>query len=186
MTLIGFMGAGKSTVGRVLASMLRWRFFDADAELVKSVGMSVAAFFAAHGEARFRELEAHIVADLLGHEQAVLALGGGAVEDTESLRRLSSDPHNLLVHLQVPLALSLERCGRSGGAAVRPVLGEEAALEARYLARLPLYQAAHMTLSTEHGTPRAAAATIAGVVRSRRYPPAANVRRFRPSSSSRQ
>ena len=186
VTLIGFMGAGKSTVGRVLASMLRWQFFDSDAELVKSVGLSVAAFFEVHGEGRFRELESHMVARLLGHERAVVALGGGAVEDAESLRRLRSDPHGLLVHLEVPLALSIERCSRVGGAVIRPVLGEKGALEARYRARLPLYQAAHMTVSTEHGTPRAAAATIAGVVRSRRYPPAGAVARFRSSSSSRQ
>ena len=186
VTLIGFMGAGKSTVGRALASMLRWQLIDADTELVRRVGMSVAAFFAAHGELRFRALESQLIAELLGHERAVLALGGGAVEDAESLYRLRSDPHGLLVHLQVPLAVALERCARSGGSAVRPVLGERHLLEARYRARLPLYRTAHLTVSTGRGTPRAAASAIAGVVRARRAPAAGEVMRLRPPSSSRQ
>ena len=186
VTLIGFMGAGKSTVGRALASMLRWRFLDADTELVKRVGMSVAAFFAAYGELRFRELEAQLVAELRGHERVVLALGGGAVEDAESLHQLRSDPHSLLIYLQVPLALALERCARSGGSAVRPVLGDPHLLEARYRARLPLYQTAHLTVSTERGTPRAAAASIAAAIRAQRAPAPRAVTRFRPPSSSRQ
>ena len=190
VVLVGFMGAGKSTVGRALASMLRWRFFDADAELVKRLGMSIAACFAKDGEARFRRLEAQLVTELLAHEDAVLALGGGAVEDAGSLHQLRSDPCSLLVHLQVPLALSIERCARAGGAAVRPVLGDalgsKEVLEARYRARLPLYETAHLTLSTEHGTPRAAAATIAGVVRSRRSPPPGAVAGRKSPSSSRQ
>ena len=91
IVLTGFMGAGKSTVGRILAARLRWPFLDIDSLITTEHGRTVAQIFADHGEEHFRRLEAEATARVLdpAHEysQAVVALGGGAIE-TEAIREL--------------------------------------------------------------------------------------------------
>ena len=78
IVLIGMMGAGKSSVGRRLAARLNILFVDADAEIEKAAGMSIADIFARHGEADFRSGEARVIARLLDGGPQVLATGGGA------------------------------------------------------------------------------------------------------------
>src|SRR5208282_2523297 len=78
IVLIGMMGAGKSSVGRRLAARLSIPFIDADAEIEKAAGMSIADIFARHGEADFRSGEARVIARLLDGGPQVLATGGGA------------------------------------------------------------------------------------------------------------
>jgi shikimate kinase len=78
IVLIGMMGAGKSSVGRRLAARLSIPFVDADAEIEKAAGMSIADIFARHGEADFRSGEARVIARLLDGGPQVLATGGGA------------------------------------------------------------------------------------------------------------
>ncbi len=78
IVLIGMMGAGKSSVGRRLAARLNIPFVDADAEIEKAAGMSIADIFARHGEGDFRGGEARVIARLLGGGPQVLATGGGA------------------------------------------------------------------------------------------------------------
>ena len=83
LVLTGFMGAGKTTVGRLLAQRLGWDFLDLDAHIERRAGLSVPAIFAAHGEAHFRRLESTALVSALGSEQS----GAGAG------RRHSRDPH---------------------------------------------------------------------------------------------
>ena len=169
------MGAGKSTVGRLLAPLLQWRFADADAILVERTGSSIANLFAQHGEARFREMEARMVAALLLHERVVIAVGGGALEADATRRLLAAAPSTLTVYLEASMEVSLRRCAGDGGAA-RPVLagalGDQAGsghagLEQRYRERLPFYRAAHLTIPTEESGPQQIAETIAEAVISR-------------------
>jgi shikimate kinase len=77
--LIGYRGTGKSTVARHLAERLGYDSVDADAEIERRAGKSIAAIFAEDGEAAFRDIEGQIVADLVGRQRTVVALGGGAV-----------------------------------------------------------------------------------------------------------
>ena len=79
IVLVGMMGVGKSSIGRRLASRLGIAFVDADAEIEKAAGMSIADIFARHGEADFRSGEARVIARLLESGPQVLATGGGAV-----------------------------------------------------------------------------------------------------------
>ena len=79
IALIGYRGAGKTTVAAELARRLGWDWIDADVEIERRAGKSIAAIFADSGEPAFRELEAAVVADLSRRDRAVLALGGGAV-----------------------------------------------------------------------------------------------------------
>ena len=82
VALIGMMGAGKTTIGRRLAPRLGLRFFDADEEIEKAAGMSVADLFISHGEESFRRGEAQVIARLLSGPPCVLATGGGAILDS--------------------------------------------------------------------------------------------------------
>jgi shikimate kinase len=84
IVLVGMMGAGKSSIGRRLAARLSIPFVDADIEIEKQAGMSIADFFARHGEADFRRGEARIIARLLDGGPQVLATGGGAVMNADT------------------------------------------------------------------------------------------------------
>jgi shikimate kinase len=79
LMLIGFMGSGKSSVGRLLATNLGFRFVDTDALVIRASGMPIADLFAQQGEAAFRDYEADALASLLGHSSLVVATGGGIV-----------------------------------------------------------------------------------------------------------
>ncbi len=116
IVLIGFMGAGKTTVGRALAARLGLPFVDTDQVIEQSTGLAISDIFDAYGEAGFRELEARVVAEQLAGPQAVVALGGGAVT-TESVRdRLRG---HKVVLLEISLADTLSRLGADS---TRPVL----------------------------------------------------------------
>jgi shikimate kinase len=84
IALVGMMGVGKSSIGRRLAARLEVPFVDADAEIEKAAGMSIADIFARHGEADFRSGEARVIARLLDGGPQVLATGGGAVMNAET------------------------------------------------------------------------------------------------------
>ena len=84
IVLVGMMGAGKSSIGRRLAARLNIPFVDADTEIERAAGMSIADIFARHGEADFRSGEARVIARLLDGGPQVLATGGGAVMNADT------------------------------------------------------------------------------------------------------
>jgi shikimate kinase len=164
IVLSGFMGAGKSTVGRILAARLRWPFLDIDSLITAEHGRTVAQIFADHGEEHFRRLEFEAIARVLdpGHEyqNAVIALGGGAIE-TEAVRELifsrpASVPATVTIFLAAPLPDLLARChvgpAQSTESAeetpVRPLLTAAEPPEDRLARRLPHYRRAHLTVDT--------------------------------------
>jgi len=81
IVLVGMMGAGKSSIGKRLASRLGLLFVDADSEIESAAGMTIAEIFAEHGEPYFRAGEARVIARLLDNGPQVLATGGGAIMD---------------------------------------------------------------------------------------------------------
>jgi shikimate kinase len=155
LILTGFMGAGKSTVGAILAQDLGWRFIDLDEVIEASSQRTVAEIFRDHGEADFRRRERQAVEQLSNQEQIVLALGGGTVEDESIRLLLIHPPENCLVFLEAPLPELLARCTVKGK--VRPLLAAPEALEARHNRRLPHYRAAHVTVTTTGLAPQAVA-----------------------------
>jgi shikimate kinase len=84
IVLVGMMGAGKSSIGRRLASRLGIPFIDADAEIESAAGMTIPEIFEKHGEPYFRAGEARVIARLLDNGPQVLATGGGAVMDPQT------------------------------------------------------------------------------------------------------
>jgi len=108
VVLVGAMGAGKSTVGRLVAEQLGTSFLDTDEVVEQETGKAVAEIFIDDGEARFRELERRAVADALQSHDGVLALGGGAVLDAATRDLLDGHP---VVFLRVGLSDAAKRVG---------------------------------------------------------------------------
>ncbi len=165
VALLGFMGAGKTTVGRLLAPILGWRFLDTDEILVERHGASIASLFERFGEPRFREWEAEVVASALAQDEAVIALGGGAVEHAGTREVLFGDAGTLTVFLETPLPVALTRCAGEPGPPVRPVLADAERLHARFTSRLPLYRSSRLAILTEKRTPAELAGGIAEAAR---------------------
>ena len=151
IVLTGFMGSGKSTVGPLLAARLGWQFIDADDVIVAEIGMTIAEFFALHGEAAFRAVEQAAIAHLLSTDSLVLALGGGAIETETTRELLLNSPGTRLIHLEATLETTLTRC--RGTESIRPVLADATNLKARYEKRLPLYRTAHHSIAVDALTP---------------------------------
>ena len=108
VVLVGAMGAGKSTVGRLVADALGVRFLDTDEVVERAAGRSVSEIFVDEGEAHFRDLERRAVAESLATHGGVLALGGGAPMDMTTRELL--DGHRV-VFLRVGLADAAQRVG---------------------------------------------------------------------------
>jgi 3-dehydroquinate synthetase/shikimate kinase len=133
VALVGFMGAGKSTLGLVAAQRLGRRFIDLDRELEHSTQLPIAELFEQRGEVEFRVLEREATLQALCHERpAVLALGGGAVETPSILKTLKQRALTVLVEVDPDVAWT-----RVGGA--RPLAQNEAAFHALFGRRQPIY-----------------------------------------------
>jgi shikimate kinase len=136
VVLVGLMGVGKSTVGRRLAKELQRPFADVDEQVELQVGLTIPAIFRTHGEARFRQVEADVLADLLGRPAPlVVAAGGGAVTGAANRARLGGA---YVVWLQASAAFLAGRTDPRH----RPLLADDPATTlARLLAeRTPLYE----------------------------------------------
>jgi len=163
VVLVGLRCSGKTTVGRLLASRLSWEFLDADEELVRREGRSIAEIFREDGEPAFRAIERRVLAELCRRERAVLAAGGGAVLDPENVRVMRD--RALVVHLDARPEVLWERMRRDPvTGAQRPALTSSGGLEEMRTvaaARADLYAAARdVTVDTEALGPEEAAAAI--------------------------
>lgn len=150
--LVGMMGAGKTTVGKVLARRLGREFVDCDKEIVERTGVPIATIFEIEGEAGFRRRESAVLAELARRAGAVVATGGGAVIAEENRRVMRES--GTVVYLHTSLDHLHERTRRDSA---RPLLakGDRKAKLAELLsARDPLYrEAAHIVV--ESGSPSA-------------------------------
>lgn len=139
VALIGFMGAGKSTVGAALAPLVGLPLVDLDAEIERRAGQRVPSLFAARGEAGFRELEAEALRETLAAGPCVLACGGGAPIQPGAMEALKA--WGLVVWLHAPMDVLRARVGAGEG---RPMWGP--GVEALAAARAPRYAEAPLTL----------------------------------------
>ena len=151
ISLCGFLGSGKTTVGRILADALGCPFLDLDELIVNKAGKSIPDIFAEDGEAAFRQLEARLLKQTVekyGEGTAVLSLGGGAVLTPTSAALLQEK--TVCIYLRATLDTLTDRlAGESGG---RPLA--DSALAERLAAREPLYEkTAQVTIDTDGLSP---------------------------------
>lgn len=147
--LCGFMGCGKTTVGKVLAAATGRRFVDMDTCIEKAAGMTVSEIFRRYGEADFRRRERDCCRTLAAEKGLVIAAGGGALTFTENAEVLKKT--GVIVYLQVSPETVLQRLQ---GDTTRPLLqrqDKEAAVEELMAERAPLYRkAASIVISGEN------------------------------------
>jgi len=136
--LVGLPGAGKSTLGRQLARRLGKTFVDADAELERKLGVSIATIFEIEGEASFRDREEAALVELAALSDIVLATGGGVVIRAANRERLKANGTVVYLHAQ-PEALR-ERTRRSRHRPLLNTADPAARLAELYVARDPLYR----------------------------------------------
>ena len=153
--LVGFMGAGKSTVGRELSLKLHWPFLDLDTEIEKSEKRSVRGIFARFGEPHFRQLERDHLQRVSETPRAIIALGGGAYVDPAN--RSIVDTSGVSVWLNASLA-SVKRRVRPDGS--RPLLADAEKARQLYAERLPSYRLARIHVLTDNRLPDAIAEEI--------------------------
>jgi shikimate kinase len=154
--LIGYRGTGKTTVGRLVAERLGWEAIDADDEIERRAGQTIAAIFADDGEAIFRDLEAAVLADLCRRTKLVVAPGGGAV-----LRQATRDAMRAagpVVWLTAGVDTIAERLAADAATGNRrpnlTAAGGRAEIVALLAERTPIYQAcATLVVDTEGKTP---------------------------------
>lgn len=147
--LIGFMGAGKTTVGKALARRLGWRFRDLDDIIEQRQGKPVAAIFAEDGESEFRRAESAALEELLDENSAtenlVLALGGGAFAQANN-RRALQEAGIFTVLLEAPLEVLRRRCAADGK--TRPLAVDETRFAQLFAERRAAYELAGNRVDT--------------------------------------
>jgi shikimate kinase len=160
--LIGFMGAGKTTVGRALATRLRCQFQDLDDLIEQREGQSVAQIFSSAGEARFRQAESAALRDLLqesaSRSDLVLALGGGAFVQAGN-RSLLEQSGAITVLLEAPLEELRRRC--QAERKVRPLAQQEARFAELFASRRTDYELARFHVQTQGKPVEQVAAEVA-------------------------
>jgi shikimate kinase len=146
VVLVGMMGAGKSCIGRRLASRTGLAFIDADTEIEKAAGCTVAEIFARYGAAAFRDGERRVMARLLQEKPAILAAGGGAFVDPDTRALIRT--HAISVWLRADLETLV---ARTKGRSHRPLLNSgdpRATLASLMDVRYPIYAEADITVDT--------------------------------------
>lgn len=149
VTLVGLMGAGKSSIGKRLAARLGLPFLDADTAIEEAAGMTISDMFERFGEAHFRDGERRVIARLIDGTPKVIATGGGAFmnDDTRALIR----ERTLSVWLDADVATLVDRVRRRG---TRPLLKDRdpgEVLMALAASRNPVYAQAHIRIASKAG-----------------------------------
>jgi shikimate kinase len=170
--LIGFMGSGKSSVGRILADRLRYELVDTDALLEKRAGAPIPRIFREQGEPAFRAMESEVLAAVADRKRSVIATGGGAPAHPPNRDFFTRG--DVVFHLRVSLKTARERTGRN---ADRPLLAQDPEVVRRlFLGRQSVYEELGQSVDTDGRTPDAVADEIMRLLR--------NPRRNRPPAES--
>jgi shikimate dehydrogenase len=159
IALVGFMGSGKTAIGRILSKMMGWDFVDTDAEVERLAGMTVPEIFARRGEPFFRQRERSLIRTLVpSASRKVFSLGGGAVLNEESRSLLSRHCH--VVWLWVSLETALARIDLASRPVLRAARGERAVRRAFRSRSEACARIADLVLSSETASPEASAGRI--------------------------
>ncbi|HZY50565.1 MAG TPA: shikimate kinase [Devosia sp.] len=147
IVLVGMMGAGKTTVGRRLATRLGRHFVDSDEEIEKAAGMTIEDIFAAHGEADFRAGEVRVIARLLKDRDLVLGTGGGAFMNAETRALVKSSA--VSVWIKAEFELLFQRVQRRSNRPLLKTANPRQTLQELIDRRYPVYAEADVTVVSE-------------------------------------
>jgi shikimate kinase len=159
--LVGFMGCGKSSVGRLLADALEWSFVDLDARVEEREGVTIRRIFAVAGEKRFRALEHDALREVSRERgRSIVAVGGGAF--VSEVNRAVIRRAGVSVWLDVPFRTVVRRVA---GDRRRPLAGDRDVLYRLFRTRLPYYHEADVRVRAGDEPPEALAAEVLRVLR---------------------
>jgi shikimate kinase len=158
--IVGFMGAGKSTIGRLLAKRLGWAFLDLDREIERGEHRSISEIFTTEGEPRFRVLEQNYLRQLSTRHQVVIALGGGAFVDPAN--RELTETTGITIWLKVSFATVVTRVRMDG---TRPKFANREQAETLYQSREPIYRLARIHAEADNRPPAEVADELLGAIR---------------------
>ena len=147
LVLVGMMGAGKTTVGRKLATRLGRRFIDSDDEIEKAAGMKIPEIFASRGEAEFRAGEQRVIARLLKEADLVLASGGGAFVNAETRALIRANA--VSVFLTAEFEILFNRVSRRGNRPLLKTPNPRETLQQLIAERAPIYAEADVTVQSK-------------------------------------
>ncbi|WP_245820122.1 MULTISPECIES: shikimate kinase AroK [Thalassolituus] len=151
--LIGPMGAGKSTIGRLLSQELKYEFFDSDKVIEERCGADIPWIFDKEGEAGFREREESVIDELTQQKGIVLSTGGGAVLRSENRQHLAS--RGTVIYLCTSVDQQLARTARDRNRPLLQTADPEAVLRKLFAERDPLYRSvADIIIETDQRNPR--------------------------------
>lgn len=156
IVLVGFMGAGKTTVGKALAKRLRWAFVDLDRRIEERTGTDVPTLFRDRGESAFREEERLAAEDLAAQTACVVAAGGGAFAEPDTRAALQAGART--VWLQCDPAVLVRRIRPDGS---RPLANNRERMLELLAKREPFYRLADLTVDTSSAGPTQVAQEIA-------------------------
>ena len=163
--LIGPMGVGKSTIGRLLAAQLNMPFHDSDREIEFATGADIPWIFDVEGEPGFRVREARMIDTLTQRKGIILATGGGAILDPMSRRHLHE--RGTVVYLRASVAQQLERTGKDKNRPLLQTADPLAKIKELFKIREPLYrETAHLVIDTSRRSPRSVSTDITRQLRS--------------------
>lgn len=146
--LVGFMGAGKSTVARAMGRATGWRVEDIDERIETRERRSIASIFSQHGEAYFRQLERQVLSELLPERHAIVATGGGTFAEADNRALMLAD--GAVAWLDLPLTRVIERVPADGR---RPLAADRAQLDQLYARRQLAYAQAHVRIDATRPVP---------------------------------
>ncbi len=166
--LVGLMGAGKTAIGKRLAALLGLPFYDADEEIERAAGMTIAEIFKTHGEVAFRAGEKRVIQRLLGNGRIVLATGGGAFMDPETRAFIRERATSVWLRCPVPVLVQ-----RTAGRTHRPLLNAGnpvEVLEKLSALRSPVYAMADIIVDGSEDPPHVTTANVANAIETYRAP----------------
>ncbi len=154
--LVGFMGSGKSTVGKILSEKLNLKFVDVDSEIEKKEKKKISEIFKEKGERYFRELEKKEIEELTKKNGIVVSTGGGLGANPENMKKMKET--GTVIWLDVPLEEILKRCENDEN---RPLLNQPIeSLKKLYEERKKVYSMADVHIDTKNKTPEEIAKDI--------------------------
>lgn len=167
LTLIGYRATGKTTLARLLAGRLGWDWIDADVEIERVAGKTIAKIFSEDGEPVFRDIEVRVIADLTSRPNLVIAAGGGAPMREESRKAMRAGG-SVVWLLASPETIHARMTGDETTATRRPSLTDRGPLDEILhvlSVREPIYrEAAHVEVDTENKAPEFLVDEILGLI----------------------
>lgn len=158
LVFVGFMGAGKSVIGKCVATMLDLPFYDSDQEIEKAAQMSITEIFKIYGEVEFRSLEQRLIFNLIKKRPLVLATGGGAYINQDTRKTIHQN--GISIWLKADLDILMQRISKHPTRPLLQTVNPKETMQKLMEQRYPLYAKANVTINSHKENPHSVAKNV--------------------------